>query len=139
MVARLQQVDHGHDGGHDSADHHEGLAHPEPVGDDPDQDHRDDVEAPLPVAEAVGILDTSVAFSLIYLNSVFGFSVYNQFRDLEGVRAEAGVLVRARIEDYALHAASSWPAWSSLRDELKLDVSQAASVLRLTLDALLRR
>ena len=66
-------------------------------------------------------------------------TVYNQFRDLEGVRAEAGVLVRARIEDYALHAASSWPAWSSLRDELELDVSQAASVLPLTLDALLRR
>ncbi len=148
-------------------------------------------------------------------------TVYNQFRDLEGVRAEAGVLVRARIEDYvlrgvpgdaslqerldlfvggrvqvletlspyarsaqgrheesaelrrqratlvedserelsvafepelarlpghqrtqvlrALHAASSWPAWSSLRDELGLDVSQAASVLRLTLGALLRR
>jgi AcrR family transcriptional regulator len=147
-------------------------------------------------------------------------TVYNQFRDLEDVRAEAGVLVRAQIEQYvlrdvprgaslqerldlfiggrvqlletlapyarsaqgrheesaelrrqraalveeserelglafgpelapqgdrervqllhALHAASAWPAWSALRDELELDVAEAASVLRLTLGALLR-
>lgn len=147
-------------------------------------------------------------------------TVYNQFRDLEDVRAEAGVLVRAQIEQYvlrdvppgaplqerldlfikgrvqlletlapyarsaqgrheesaelrrqraalveesqdelgrvfepelarhgererlrilhALHAASAWPAWSVLRDELDLDVAEAASVLRLTLTALLR-
>ena len=147
-------------------------------------------------------------------------TVYNQFRDLEDVRAEAGALVRAQIEQYvlrdvprgasleerlelftggrvqllktlapyarsaqgrheesaelrrqraalveeseqelglvfapelarhgerqrarilhALHAASAWPAWSSLRDELGLGVAEAASVLRLTLDALLR-
>lgn len=147
-------------------------------------------------------------------------TVYNQFRDLEDVRAEAGALVRAQIEQYvlrevppgaplrerldlfikgrvqlletlapyarsaqgrheesaelrrqraalveesedelglvfgselalhgerqrlrtlhALHAASAWPAWSALRDELDLDVAEAASVLRLTLAALLR-
>jgi hypothetical protein len=39
---------------------------------------------------------------------------------------------------YALHAASAWSAWSALRDELGLDVAEAASVLRLTLGALLR-
>lgn len=147
-------------------------------------------------------------------------TVYNQFRDLEDVRAEAGVLVRAQIGQYvlrdvppdaplgerldlfihgrvqlletlapyarsaqgrheqsaelrrqraalveeseaelglvfepelarhgerqrlrilhALHAASAWPAWSGLRDELGLDVAEATSVLRLTLGALLR-
>jgi TetR/AcrR family transcriptional regulator, regulator of autoinduction and epiphytic fitness len=38
----------------------------------------------------------------------------------------------------ALHIASSWPPWAALRDELGLDVSDAAAVLRITLDALLR-
>ena len=55
MVARLQQVDHGHHRGQHAADHHERLTDPEPVGDHPDQDHRDDVEAPVPVAQPVGV------------------------------------------------------------------------------------
>lgn len=38
---------------------------------------------------------------------------------------------------HALHAASAWPAWSALRDELDLDVVEAGSVLRLTVAALL--
>ena len=37
----------------------------------------------------------------------------------------------------ALFAASSWPAWSSLRDDLGLDVDAAAAILRLTLGRLL--
>jgi hypothetical protein len=44
---------------------------------------------------------------------------------------------RARIL-HALGVASAWPAWSSLRDEPGLGVAEAASVLRLTLGALLR-
>src|SRR6185437_14601815 len=39
------------------ADYHERLAHPEPVGDDADQDHREDIEAPVPVAQPVSVLD----------------------------------------------------------------------------------
>jgi TetR/AcrR family transcriptional regulator, regulator of autoinduction and epiphytic fitness len=37
----------------------------------------------------------------------------------------------------ALHAASSWPAWSTLRDELGLDAREATAVMRQTLEALL--
>jgi TetR/AcrR family transcriptional regulator of autoinduction and epiphytic fitness len=147
-------------------------------------------------------------------------TVYNQFRDLEGLRAEAGTLVWTQIEKYivrdvpsgasleeridlfvdmrsqlletlapyarsahghhdrsgelrrqrsvlvngskrelsvtfrpelsrregpdrdrfldALHAVSSAPAWSGLRDELNLDVPDATAIFRLTLTALLR-
>ena len=57
VVAGLLQVDHGHDRGYHPADHHERLAHPEPVRDEADQDHRDDVEPPVPVAQPVGVLD----------------------------------------------------------------------------------
>jgi TetR/AcrR family transcriptional regulator of autoinduction and epiphytic fitness len=146
-------------------------------------------------------------------------TVYNQFRDMEGLRAEAGALVWTQIEKYivrdvpsgaslderidlfvdmrsqlletlapyarsahghhdrsgelrrqravlvngskrelsvtfrpelsrregpdrdrfldALHAVSSAPAWSGLRDELNLDVPDATAIFRLTLTALL--
>jgi TetR/AcrR family transcriptional regulator, regulator of autoinduction and epiphytic fitness len=146
-------------------------------------------------------------------------TVYNHFRDMEGLRAEAGALVWTQIEKYivrdvpsgaslderidlfvdmrsqlletlapyarsahghhdrsgelrrqrsvlvngsrrelsvtfrpelsrregpdrdrfldALHAVSSAPAWSGLRDELNLDVPDATAIFRLTLTALL--
>jgi len=38
----------------------------------------------------------------------------------------------------ALFAASSWPAWSSLRDDLGLDADAATAILRTTLTRLLR-
>src|ERR1700677_1514084 len=60
MVAGLLQIDDGHHGRQDAADHHERLPYVEPVGDDPDQDDPDDVEAPVPVAKPVGVLDREV-------------------------------------------------------------------------------
>lgn len=38
----------------------------------------------------------------------------------------------------ALFAATSWPAWSSMRDDLGLDVDAAASIMRYSTTALLR-
>ncbi len=38
----------------------------------------------------------------------------------------------------ALHAASSWPAWYVLRDELGLSVPDATAVMKQTLEALLQ-
>jgi AcrR family transcriptional regulator len=45
-------------------------------------------------------------------------------------------LTRTRLLN-ALHAASSWPAWYVLRDELGLSVPEATAVMRQTLEALL--
>jgi len=65
--------------------------------------------------------------------------VERSLQDLDatfGPELEAAGADRTILAD-ALFAASSWPAWSSLRDDLGLDVDAAAAILRTTLSRLL--
>src|SRR5205085_2448227 len=57
LVAYLLQVDHDHDGRAHAAGDHERLADPELVGDESEGDDGDDVEAPVPVAQGVAVVD----------------------------------------------------------------------------------
>lgn len=45
---------------------------------------------------------------------------------------------RAEVLRSALFVASSWPAWSTLRDDLDLDVQAATAVMRTSIETLLR-
>ncbi len=55
-VGRQQGEHQGEDGRADAADHHERLAHLEPVREQPGDDQTDDVGRPVPVGEGVGPL-----------------------------------------------------------------------------------
>ena len=59
--------------------------------------------------------------------------------DLETVFAReiAAAGQRGELLRTALFVAASWPSWSSMRDDLELDVETATSVVRSTLTALL--
>src|SRR5215469_15258297 len=62
-MADLPQVDHDHNRSENTAYHHERLADPEPVRQHANANQRNDVEAPFPVAETVGVLESNAEHS----------------------------------------------------------------------------
>ena len=55
--ADLIQVQDDHDGGGHTADDHQGFSDSQLVGNEPEEDYRDDVESPVPVPEGVPVVD----------------------------------------------------------------------------------